>query len=108
MTVTSYIFKGHIVEEELEFSLSELSQSCGVNAEWLLTLVDEGILDPYKSEPQWRFRGPCIQRVRVVQRLQQDLGVNLAGAALTLELLEQIETLQARLIALESNTTEEL
>jgi len=113
MTVTSYIFSGHIVEEEVEFSLSELSQACGVNAEWLITLVEEGILDPHengshKNRHQWRFSGPCIQRVRIVRRLQQDLGINLAGVALTLELLGEINDLKARLIALESGTAEEL
>jgi len=33
----------------------------------------------------------------VALRLQQDLGVNLAGAALALQLLEEAETLRARL-----------
>ena len=81
---TIYVFSGHIVEEEVEFSLSELSQACGVNGEWL-----------NKNRHQWRFSGPCIQRVRIGQRLQQDLGVNLSGVALTLELLGEISDLNA-------------
>lgn len=107
MTVTSYVLSGHIVEEEIEFSLSELSQACEANADWLITLVEEGILDPQEYGPQWRFSGLCVQRVRTVQRLQQDLGINLAGAALTLELLGKINTLQDRLAAVESNLAEE-
>jgi chaperone modulatory protein CbpM len=38
-----------------------------------------------------------VRRVRTVVRLQRDLGVNLPGAALALELLERIEELQRRL-----------
>ncbi len=97
MTVTSYVYSGHIVEQEIELSLGELSQVCGVNAEWLLMLVEEGILEPLESGTQWRFSGPCIQRVLTVQRLQRDLNINLPGIALALELLEENKALQARL-----------
>jgi len=107
MTVTSYVFSGHIVEEEVELSLAELSQTCRVNAEWLMVLVEEGILEPLENGIQWRFSGASIQRVRTVQRLQRDLGLNLAGAALTLELLEEIDVLRARLAALELDRAEE-
>ncbi len=99
MTVTSYVLSGYVVEEELELSLSELSQLCCVNAEWLMALVAEGVIEPLEGRAGWRFAGACIQRVRTVQRLQRDLGVNLPGAALTLELLDEIDLLRARLAA---------
>jgi chaperone modulatory protein CbpM len=44
-----------------------------------------------------RFTRSSVVRVRTVLRMQRDLNVNLAGAALALDLLERIETLQARL-----------
>jgi chaperone modulatory protein CbpM len=37
-----------------------------------------------------------VRRVRLVVRLQRDLGVNLAGAALVLELMSELELLRAR------------
>lgn len=46
-------------------------------------------------------RGISVRRVRCAQRLEQDLGVNIAGAALALELLEELERLRARLHRLE-------
>ena len=100
MTRDSKEYRVYIVEDELEVSLAELSLACGVHAEWLISLVEEGILEPLETEPQWRFSGSSIQRARVVQRLQQELGVNLAGAALALDLLDEIETLRERLTAL--------
>ena len=85
MTVTTDIVSGRIVEEEIELTLDELCQACGVDETWLMSLVEEGILEPQQSpqqeEVQVRFTGICIRRVRTVHRLQQDLGVNLAGAA---------------------------
>ena len=86
---------------EMEFSLAELSQACCVDAEWLVALVEEGIIEPLERESRWCFTGPTVQRVRTVQRLQRDLRVNLPGAALTLELLEEINALRSQLAKFE-------
>ena len=92
---------GVLLEEEVEFSLGELSRACSVNAEWILLLVEEGILEPVTgtAESDWRFTGTSLQRVRITRHLQRDLGVNLAGAALALDLLEEIESLRTHMIA---------
>ena len=107
MTDTSNVIPGVIVEEEIELTLDELGEACEVDTKWLLTLVEEGILDPQAGGVQVCFSGSCIQRVRTVQRLQQDLGVNLPGAALALELLEEIDALQARMAALDPGSIED-
>lgn len=103
MTINHSVIDGVIVENNVEFSLGELSRACAVNAEWIITLVEEGVLDPVDiSSKQWRFRGTCLRRIQVIQRLQRELQVNLAGAALALQLLEEIDRLRTRLTALES------
>ncbi|MBT9477058.1 MAG: MerR family transcriptional regulator, partial [Polaromonas sp.] len=43
-----------------------------------------------------------LQRARVALRLQTDLDVNLAGAALALELLDELDELRARVQRLEA------
>ena len=99
---TQTILTGIIVEEATEFTLGELSRACGKPAEWILALVEEGVIEPVGADQtHWRFRGHCLRRVRIVQRLQSDLGLNLEGAALALELLEEVETLRNRLAAIE-------
>jgi chaperone modulatory protein CbpM len=107
MRVESYVFSGHVIEEEVGLTLADLSRACCVNAEWLIALVDEGVLEPIEMpvdiQGPWRFSGASVYRARTIQRLQRDLGVNMAGAALALELLEEIDTLQAKLAVLESN-----
>ncbi|WP_305909679.1 chaperone modulator CbpM [Methylomarinum sp. Ch1-1] len=102
MTDKSYVLKGVVLEEEMEFTLVDLSRACSVHAEWIIALVDEGILEPSGNDvTEWRFSGDNLKRVLAVQHLQKDLGVNLAGSALVLELLEEIEALRARVAALE-------
>ncbi len=43
---------------------------------------------------QWRFSGFALMRVQRVLRLQHDFGVNLPGAALALDLLEELDRLR--------------
>ena len=95
------ILNGIVVEQEEEFRLGELCEICVVSAEWVIELVDEGILEPQGQEPtEWLFPGGSCRRIAMVRRLQRDLGVNLAGAALALELEEEIMELNARLASL--------
>ena len=64
----------------------------------LAALVDEGLISPEGNVPEhWRFSGMQLRRARVAVRLQRDLGVNTAGAALALQLLEEIDVLRAQL-----------
>lgn len=96
------ILTGLLLDEECSLTLGELSCACGVHAEWVVELVDEGILEPIGHDAaRWRFSGPSLHRARTVRRLQRDLGVNLAGAALVLDLMDEIESLRAHLCVLE-------
>ena len=92
-----------ILDEAEEITLAELTRSCRVHAEWVIELVEEGVLEPRGPQiggmagPQWRFSATSIVRVEKARRLQRDLGVNLPGIALALQLLERIDALEARL-----------
>ena len=88
-----------ILEEQAELSLLDVCRACAVRAELIVELVDEGVIVPLGREPHhWRFSGTHLRRATVAIRLQRDLGVNLAGAALALVLLDELDTLRARLI----------
>jgi chaperone modulatory protein CbpM len=93
---------GIIIDEHTELTLNELSRACSSSAEWIIELVDQGALEPVSySHTQWRFSGRSLQRARTAMRLQRDLGINLAGVALAIDLLDEIEELRARLCRLE-------
>lgn len=89
-----------VIVEEMAMTLSELCQACSVENEYIIDLVTEGILDPtlediqtnleFSEVDQWYFTGNSMKRVRMTLRLQRDLEVNLAGAALMLDMMEEL------------------
>ena len=96
-----------IVDEQNALTLTELSHACSVQSGYIIELVDEGLIIPEiaaeEHEPHhWRFTGVQMRRARMALRLQSDLGINLAGVALALQLLEEIETLRMRLNVLDN------
>ena len=94
---------GFILEEQTELSLADVCRACAAQADRIVELVNEGVLAPAGGAPDyWRFTGLHLHRARVALRLQNDLGVNLAGAALALELLDELDQLRARLQVLEA------
>ncbi len=84
-----------LLDDSVEFSLTELCSACSVSEELVVEIVAEGIVEPSGSDrAQWRFSGVALARVQRVIRLQHDFGVNLPGAALALDLLEELERLR--------------
>ena len=83
------------LDDSVEFTLSELCSVCQLSEDIVVEIVAEGIVEPIGGAPnQWRFSGLALTRVQRVVRLQEDFGVNLPGAALALELLEEVERLR--------------
>jgi chaperone modulatory protein CbpM len=98
ITVTSQI-SVQLLDENAVLTLDEFCRACATPTEFILELMDEGIVHPQGSAPEsWRFSGIHLERARIALRLQRDLGVNLAGAALALQLLEEVAALRARLL----------
>ena len=89
------ILSGPVLDQNDVVTLADLCRSCTVETETITTLVAEGILDPLGGEvEQWQFTVASLRRVKTVIHLQRDLGVNLAGAALALDLLDRIAELE--------------
>lgn len=89
------ILVGQVLEENDLVTLADLCRSCTVETKTVTTLVAEGILDPMGGDVEhWRFTVGSLKRVKTVIHLQRDLGINLAGAALALDLLDRIAELE--------------
>jgi len=96
------VLSGIVLDEETMLSLGDLCNACSRHAEWVVELVDEGILQPVgRNQDQWRFPGTSLQRAHIAMRLQRDLEINLAGVALALDLMDEIESLRALVCRLE-------
>jgi chaperone modulatory protein CbpM len=88
---------GIVLDESLTLTLNELCEYCGVEESIVIEMVQEGIAKPIdEASTRWQFSGRSVARIRIAHRLRRDLQVNLAGAALALDLLEEIESLKAR------------
>ena len=79
-------------------SAENVHRACRLPAEQVFELVEEGIVEPLGRDAlHWRFQGVSVRRVCCAVQLRRDLGVNWAGAALALELLDELHMLRARL-----------
>ena len=94
---------GVVLEHSGPFSLEELCASCGLPREWVIELVEHGILEPEGRTPQgWRFSGTELGRSRRAMRLQRDLELNTEALSLALELLDEVRYLRRRVRDLET------
>ncbi len=79
-------------------SLTELTMFCDTNADWVVTLVEHGVVAPVtRTAPEWEFTPTHIARARKAARLMRDLGLNVAGVALVLDLIEERDALARKL-----------
>ena len=99
------VLTGLILDETTTLTLDELSYACSVRIERIVELVDEGILEPVGRDlEEWCFPGPSLGRARIAMHLQRDLGINPAGVALVLDLLDELESLRAQLRRFEAGS----
>jgi len=92
------LLTGEIIEECKPLTLVELCQICDSSVEQITEIVEEGIVDPQGADSDsWLFHGMSVGRVRFVLRMERDLGVNAAGSALVMELLEELAFVRKQL-----------
>ncbi len=88
----------HTMEDLNDLTLQDLCRACAAQADIIIELVDIGVVTPLGQTPEvWRFTGLHLQHAKVALRLHRDLGVNFAGAALALQLMEEVDELKAQL-----------
>lgn len=72
------------------------------DARW--SISQRNVLSPLgREQREWRIDVDDLARARCALRIQQDLGVNCAGAALAVELIEEMERLRERVRVLEAS-----
>ena len=94
-------FTAEIVDESVQYGLKDVCEVCGVHAERVVEMVEAGIIHARGDKPtSWRFSAVTVMRSRKALRLQRDLEINTPGLAVTLDLLDEVETLRAQVQSL--------
>lgn len=90
---------GRAVPLGSELSLADLSRCCSCSAEWVIELVGEGVIEPVggATPAAWVFDETAAPRAAAAWRLARDLSINAPGAALALQLLDEIRALRLQL-----------
>jgi chaperone modulatory protein CbpM len=83
-------------------AVAEVSRLCLIDVTAIVELVELGVVVSRGPSPQeWLVPAAALPRLRVAGRLIRDLGVNVTGAALAVELLEERWELERRVRRLE-------
>jgi chaperone modulatory protein CbpM len=88
-----------LLRAEIAISVEELAAAVGIRPARLARLVQLGLVEPATPGTS-EFTAATVARLRRMLRLHRDLGVNLAGAAIIVDLLERLERLDAELARL--------
>lgn len=80
------------------YPISVAARLCGAHPQTLRTYERLGLVAPARQNEKNRlYSEDDVQRIRQIQRLTQDLGVNLAGVEIILNLLDRMEEMRSDL-----------
>jgi len=83
------------------FMISVAAELAGMHPQTLRIYEQKGLITPARTPKNTRlYSEEDIQRLRYIQRLTTELGMNLAGVEKVIELEEQIESLHSRIAKL--------
>lgn len=83
--------------QEESLTIDEFCEVSHLSSTMLEDLIHYDIIRPVgNTPPEWVFDLQQLKRVQIALRLQHDLEVNLAGVAVVLDLLEQLDELQTK------------
>lgn len=81
---------------------ADVCRLCLMDLSAIVELVDLGMVVSRGAAPaEWQLPAAALPRLRVAGRLMRDLGVNVTGAALAVELLETQRALERQVRSLE-------
>ena len=102
--VTTQVLEAHVLSDGDWIQVTEIYQLCHLDEAALHELGELGLVTPRRHQAGWQVPATALPRLRVIGRLMRDLGVNVSGAALAVELLETQRALERRIRQLESLT----
>jgi MerR family transcriptional regulator/heat shock protein HspR len=87
-----------MADRQPKYTISIVSEIVGLHEQSLRMYERRGLIRPQRSGGNIRlFSDEDVERVRAIQRLVNDLGVNLAGAEVILHMREQMDAMRQEL-----------
>jgi len=91
--------------DEPVYLISVAARMCGLHPQTLRLYERLGLIQPYRVGNSTRLYSEAdLARLRRIQRLTQQMGVNLAGVEIILRLLERIEQMNREMSELVAQT----
>jgi chaperone modulatory protein CbpM len=91
------ILNGSLMEDTW-LTLEQVAAACCVETVWLARHIEEGLIPHVESVAGvWRFSGEALLRARRMRCVERDFESGPELAALVADMLEEIDTLRARL-----------
>jgi MerR HTH family regulatory protein len=101
MVRVTHLLEAHVVTDGDWIAVTEICHLCRIDFNAVQELAELGVLEPRRSGVDWQVPATALPRLRIVGALMRDLGLNVSGAALALELMETQRTLERRIRELE-------
>jgi MerR family transcriptional regulator, heat shock protein HspR len=91
------------MDDRPRYMISVAAELVGMHPQTLRMYEQKGLVRPQRTAGNTRLYSEAdLERLRLVQRLTTELGLNLAGVEAVLGLEEQLQRMQARMERLES------
>jgi MerR family transcriptional regulator/heat shock protein HspR len=75
-------------------TLDELAVHANIHPSFVERLVEFGLVTPIRQEGAMSFDPGSVSRLRTIIRLRESLGINFAGIAVVLDLIDKVRVLQ--------------
>lgn len=91
------------LRDEPCFTIGIVARMLNLHPQTLRNYEQAGLIGPQRSDGNIRLYSEReVERLRKINRLTQEMGVNLAGVEIILRMTEQIEALQEEIAALQA------
>jgi len=94
------------VSEEPVYIISVAAELADVHPQTLRLYERRGLLNPARVHNRRRYSDADIQRCRLIQELTQDMGINLAGVKMILDMRERLESMKKRMRSMQREVEE--
>ena len=96
-----------MIDERPRYMISVAAELVGMHPQTLRMYEQKGLVQPQRTAGNTRLYSEAdLERLRLIQRLTTQLGLNLAGVEAVLDLEDQLRRMQARMERLEREARE--